>query len=117
MRHVTAKMLERQGYHVLEAADGPGALALSEKHGGPIHLLLTDVLMPEMSGRELADRLILLRPETRVLFMSGHTENAIVHHGVLQEGIAFLQKPFRYEALVRKVRERLDAARDLPLGT
>ncbi len=112
VRQVTRKILETKGYKVLEAAGGPAALALSEQHRGAIQLLLTDVLMPEMSGKDLAKRLALRRPETRVLFMSGHTENAIVHHGVLKPGIAFIQKPFRLEALVHKVREVLDATRD-----
>ena len=116
VRQVTRKMLEMKGYQVLEAADGSAALALSEQLHGPIQLLLTDVLMPEMSGKELADRLTQRRPETRVLFMSGHTENAIVHHGVLKPGIAFIQKPFRLEALVHKVREVLDATQDVSPG-
>ena len=112
VRQVTRKMLETKGYKVLEAAGGPAALALSAQHRGAIQLLLTDVLMPEMSGKDLAKRLTRRRPETRVLFMSGHTENAIVHHGVLEPGIAFIQKPFRLEALRHKVREVLDAARE-----
>ena len=114
VRQVTRRMLEMKGYTVLEAAGGSAALALSEKHRGAIQLLLTDVLMPEMSGKNLAQRLALRRPETKVLFMSGHTENAIVHHGLLKPGIAFIQKPFRLEALIRKVREVLDAAQVLP---
>lgn len=116
VRQVTCKMLETKGYKVLAAAGGSAALENSERHKGPIHLLLTDVLMPEMSGKELAERLALRRSETRVLFMSGHTENAIVHHGVLKPGIAFIQKPFRLETLVHKVREVLDAAQVLPPG-
>jgi PAS domain S-box-containing protein len=112
VRQVTRKMLETKGYKVLEAAGGPAALALSEQHRGAIQLLLTDVLMPEMSGKDLAKRLARRRPETRVLFMSGHTENSIVHHGVLKSGVAFIQKPFRLEALGQKVREVLDATRD-----
>jgi PAS domain S-box-containing protein len=113
VRQVTCKMLEMKGYKVLEAAGGAAALALSEQYRGPIQLLLTDVLMPEMSGKALAKRLALRRPEIKVLFMSGHTENAIVHHGVLKPGIAFIQKPFRLETLMCKVREVLDAARVL----
>ena len=89
---------------------------MSEQNKGPIELLLTDVLMPGISGKELADRLNQRRPETKVLFMSGHTENAIVHHGVLRPGIAFIQKPFRLETLVHKVREMLDAGQVLQPG-
>jgi CheY-like chemotaxis protein len=110
VRQVTCKMLEMKGYKVMEAASGPAASALSEQHRGAIQLLLTDVLMPEMSGKDLAQHLALRRPEIKVLFMSGHTENAIVHHGVLTPGIAFIQKPFRLETLVHKVREVLDAS-------
>ena len=116
VRQVTRRILEMKGYKVLEAAGGPAALSVSEQHRGAIQLLLTDVLMPEMSGKELAERLTLLRPETKVLFMSGHTENAIVHHGVLKPGIAFIQKPFRLEALARKVREVLDATQEVSPG-
>jgi PAS domain S-box-containing protein len=116
VRQVTHKMLEIKGYKVLAAAGGPAALDISKEYNGPIHLLLTDVLMPGMSGRKLAESLIRQRPETKVLFMSGHTENAIVHHGVLQPGIAFIQKPFRLETLMHKVREVLDAVQDLPPG-
>jgi CheY-like chemotaxis protein len=92
---------------------GYAALEISQRHKGPIHLLLTDVLMPEMSGKELTEHLALQRPETRVLFMSGHTGNAIVHQGVLSPGIAFIQKPFRLETLMRKVREVLDGGLEI----
>ncbi len=107
VRQVARKILERNGYTILEADSGRAALRVSKEHPSPIHLLLTDVLMPKMGGRELVDRLTPQRPEMKVLFMSGHTENAIVHHGVLDEGIAFIQKPFRYEALLSKVSELL----------
>jgi two-component system cell cycle sensor histidine kinase/response regulator CckA len=110
VRQVTCKILRTKGYEVLEAGSGSAALVLSEQHPGGIQLLLTDVLMPEMSGRDLAQRLARQRPEIRVLFMSGHTENAIVHHGVLKPGIAFIQKPFRLETLVHKVRKVLDGS-------
>lgn len=108
VRQVARRILERKGYTVKEAGLGTEALLLSGQNSGPIHLLLTDVVMPGMSGRELADRLSLQRPEMKVLYMSGHTENAIVHHGVLDQGIAFIQKPFRHDILAQKVREVLD---------
>jgi CheY-like chemotaxis protein len=108
VRVVAREMLERHGYTVLEAADGAMALGLAEKHYGEIQLLLTDVVMPDVSGRELADRLVALRPQLKVLFMSGYTDDAIVRHGVLQEGIAYLQKPFTRDSLARKVRKVLD---------
>jgi len=104
MRHV----LERQGYAVLEASNGAAALERVAGHPAPIHLLLTDVIMPGLSGRQLADRLAALRPDTRVLYASGYTDDAVVRHGVLESGIAYLQKPFTTESLARKVREVLD---------
>ena len=99
--------MESKGFRVLEAIQGEQALRILEEHTGPIHLLLTDVVMPGMSGRELAGRLEAARPEMRVLFMSGYTDEAIVSHGVLQSGIAFIPKPFTPDALVRKVHEIL----------
>ena len=110
VRKLTVQVLEMYGYEVLEASNGGSALLLCERHQGPIHLLVTDVIMPEMSGRELADRLAQLRPEMRVLYMSGYTDNAIVHQGVLDEGANFIEKPFSPDALARKVREVLDLA-------
>jgi PAS domain S-box-containing protein len=110
LRRLARQYLENQGYTVLEAADGAAAIEVSNAHPAPIHLLLTDVIMPGMNGRELAHRLSLLRPETKVLFMSGYTENAIGHNGMLEEGIILLQKPFTLPALKAKVREVLDIA-------
>jgi len=110
VRAVARQMLERHGYTVLEAPDGETALRLAGKHQGAIRLLLTDVVMPEVSGRQLADQLLELRPDMKVLFMSGYTDDAIVRHGVLQEGIAYLQKPFTPETLARKVRAVLDGS-------
>ena len=108
VRGLVREVLEGYGYRVLEAEGGSAALSVSERHEGPIHLLLTDVVMPKMSGRELAIRLARVRPEMKVLYMSGYTDESIVHHGVLDAGTPFLQKPFEAEALARKVRELLD---------
>ncbi len=110
VRNLAARLLRRQGYHVLEAANGGEALLLAEGHGGPIHLLLTDVVMPSMSGKQLAARLSALRPGLGVLFMSGYAENAIVHGGALEPGVEFIEKPLSAPALNRKVREVLDRA-------
>ena len=108
VRALAKKTLARYGYTVLEAQSGAEALTLLEQHPGPIHLLLTDVVMPRMSGRQLVERVSPLRPEMKVLFMSGYTDDAIVHHGVLEGGLPFLQKPFAPAGLARKVREVLD---------
>jgi PAS domain S-box-containing protein len=100
--------LADRGYTVLEARDGPEALAAAQEHKEPIHLLVTDVVLPHMSGRKLSQRLLAQRPETRLLYMSGYTDDAIVNHGVLAGNAPFLQKPFSADALSRKVREVLD---------
>ena len=110
VRAVVASMLRRGGYHVLQASNGGEALLLCEEHPLAIHLLLTDVVMPKLNGRKLAERLRRIRPELRVIFMSGYTENAIVHHGVLDPGIDFLPKPVASQVLLTKVREVLDRA-------
>ncbi len=102
--------LQLQGYNVLEAEDGEAALRVSAAHQGPIHLLLTDVIMPGMTGRELADQLCRSRRETKVLYMSGYTENAVGHNGLLDSGIILLQKPFSLPTLRTKVRDVLDTA-------
>jgi two-component system cell cycle sensor histidine kinase/response regulator CckA len=83
-------------------------LLICEQHKDPIHLMLTDVVMPRMSGRELAERLAPLHPEMKVLYMSGYADNAIIHLGVLEEGVNFIQKPFTLDGLARKAREVLD---------
>jgi len=109
VRTLTRRMLEARGYTVLSASRGEDALGVVERHDGPIDLLVTDVVMPGMSGRAVAQRLLELRPGLKVLYLSGYTDDAIVRHGMLEPGIAFLQKPFSADALARKVREVLDA--------
>jgi len=103
LRKLAVQILQKQGYKVLEAPQGDEALLISQKYEGPIHLLITDVVMPGMSGRDLSERLTPLRPEIKTLYMSGHTNSAIIHHGVLEPGVNLLQKPFTPETLVRKV--------------
>jgi len=110
VRRLARTLLEGCGYTVLEASNGDEAGRISERETGPIHLLLTDVVMPGSSGREVAQRLLLLRPEMSVLYMSGYTDDAIVAHNVLDGRTPFLQKPFTKDSLIRKVREVLDAA-------
>jgi PAS domain S-box-containing protein len=105
------EVLESSGYEVLEAKGAHEALEVGERHKKHIHLLLTDVVMPHMSGRELAEHLAPLHPETKVLYMSGYADHAVLHHSLLDPGTALLQKPFTAEALARKLREVLDSAR------
>lgn len=108
VRSLAGRVLRHQGYTLLEAESGESALRLAAAHPGPIHLLLTDVVMPRMSGRNLAERLRQERPELRVLYMSGYTDNVIAHHGVLEPGTPLIQKPFTPQALAQKVRAVLD---------
>jgi PAS domain S-box-containing protein len=107
VRNLLRRLLEARGYHVLVAASGPDALRLTVQHPGPIDLLLTDVVMPGMSGREVALLLAPAHPKMKTLYLSGHTDESIARHGLLEPGIAFLQKPFTADALARKVREVL----------
>jgi DNA-binding NtrC family response regulator len=108
--NLVAEILRDAGYNVMSAHGPKEALRLIAEHREPVHMILTDVVMPGMSGRELADLVIAGRPGTRVLYMSGYTDNAIVHHGVLDAGVTYIQKPFTPDALIKMVREVLDAA-------
>jgi two-component system cell cycle sensor histidine kinase/response regulator CckA len=110
VRVVVRQVLERLGYTVLDASDGGLALELAARHHGKIHLLMTDVVMPVLGGRQLTEQLTKLRPETKVLYTSGYTDDAVVRHGVLEAGIPFLQKPFTPDGLARAVRDVLDRA-------
>ncbi len=112
VRNLARQFLERGGYTVLEAANGKEALRLVRDFAGPIQLLMTDVVMPEISGSELAARLVRIRPGLKVLYMSGYTGETIVHHGVPEPGVTLLQKPFDRGKLWRKVRETLDCPGD-----
>ena len=108
VRDLGVRILEGLGYKVMQASNGDEAIARAMEYGDRIDLLMTDVVMPGMHGRELANRLTRIHPETRVLFTSGYTDNAIVHHGVLDEGVSFIGKPYTPSALAKKVREVLD---------
>jgi CheY-like chemotaxis protein len=110
VRRLVLGMLRRQGYTVLEAADGQTALDLARLHSAPVHVLLTDVVMPKMNGHELASHLTRLWPDIRVVYMSGYVDNPLVHKEIAASGAAFLQKPFTQEALVAKIRGALEGA-------
>jgi CheY-like chemotaxis protein len=109
VRAVARAILRKGGYDVVEASSGDDALRLSAAHANEIDLLVTDVIMPHMSGRELSERLAGLRPAMKILFMSGYTDDAVVRHGIFESTIDFIQKPLTPDALSRKVREVLDA--------
>jgi CheY-like chemotaxis protein len=108
VRAVAVRTLREAGYEVIEASNGTEALALATDRLDAIDLVVTDVVMPQMGGRELAERLHARRRSLKVLFTSGYTENGIVHGGVLEEGLSFLQKPYDRVELARRVRELLD---------
>lgn len=107
IRSPLRRLLSAQGYRVLDASDGPGALEVANRHSGRIHLLLTDILMPGMNGGELARRLLQVRPAMRVVFMSGFSDQAIQTNGILIPGATFLQKPFSVDELTCRLREAL----------
>ena len=108
LRKLLRTVLKHRGYKVLEAENGEDALRISNEHEGTIDLMITDVVMPKMGGKETTERLELLHPQMKVIYMSGYTDDAIVHHGVLAPGLNFLEKPFSPEKLAHKVREVLD---------
>ena len=108
VRNITQSILKRYGYNVLVAENTTEALTILREHDGPVHLLLTDVVMPEMNGKQLFERVSKKYPGLKVLYMSGYTNNVIAHRGVLDEGVNFIQKPFTAQALAIKLREILD---------
>jgi len=112
VRELALEILLGHGYRVLEASSGTEAVGMAEKHPEPIQMVVTDVVMPGMNGREAYERLSRLRPDLKVLYMSGYTESAIVHRGVLEPGTAFLQKPFTIPSFLERIREVLDASRN-----
>ena len=117
VRAVTRRVLQSCGYTVLEAVHGGAAIRVLEQFGGPVQMLLSDVVMPEMGGRQLAERVAVLKPGIKVLCLSGYTADTVIRHGVLESEIAFLQKPFTPGMLVRKVREVLDQPDKPPART
>jgi two-component system cell cycle sensor histidine kinase/response regulator CckA len=110
VRQLVREMLHRLGYKILQASGGAEAIRLFVQHQGSIDLLLTDVIMPQMSGRELAEHLKALRPSLKVLYISGYTDDMLAHHGVLESNVFLLQKPFAPDELAIKLRELLDAS-------
>jgi two-component system, cell cycle sensor histidine kinase and response regulator CckA len=109
VRSLTKEVLEKYGYTVLEASNGEEALRIAERHEGPLDLLLSDVVMPRMGGPELAQELLARRPAVKVLYMSGYTDHPMVRRGVVNAGVAFLQKPFTPTVLVSRIREILES--------
>lgn len=107
LRELTVRILQKLGYTVLVAAGGAEAIEAAASYTGEISLLLTDVVMPNMSGRQVADRLLTLRPGLKILYFSGYTDSTVIHHGVLEDGVDFLPKPFSREVLANKIREIL----------
>jgi len=112
LRHLTHAVLTKNGYRVLEAVNGEDALRVATQHIEPIPLMLSDVIMPRLGGRELARRLATSHPETKVIFMSGYASDAVVRHGQLEEGMVYIEKPFAVDSLMQKVRGVLDGKFD-----
>jgi two-component system, cell cycle sensor histidine kinase and response regulator CckA len=108
LRSAIKEGLEVNGYRVLEAGNGEEALSLSRNHSEPIHLVLTDVVMPGMNGREMAETLSFIQPQAKIIYMSGYTNDAVIRQGLVNKTTAFLQKPFTPKDLALKVREMLD---------
>jgi two-component system cell cycle sensor histidine kinase/response regulator CckA len=108
VRELAAKMMKRLNYNVLNASNGNEALEIAQNYSGIISLLITDVVMPGMNGRQLAERLLQIRPSIKVLFTSGYTENAIAHHGIIEKGLSFIGKPYSARDLSQKIRQMLD---------
>jgi two-component system, cell cycle sensor histidine kinase and response regulator CckA len=108
VRDLTSAVLKEQGYKVISAENGMDALQLYDKTADKPNLLLTDVIMPGMSGRQLADKLLVKNPAIKVVYFSGYTEDGIVHHGVLDSEANFIHKPFSHATLIRKIRDVLD---------
>ena len=109
MRALACRILRDRGYTVLEASNGKAALDIAREYAGEIHLILTDVVMPGMGGKDLVSQLKTARPDIKALYISGYTDNAIVHHGILDSNVNFLQKPFSVKRLMRKVREAISS--------
>jgi Response regulator containing CheY-like receiver, AAA-type ATPase, and DNA-binding domains len=108
VRKLAVNILRGQGYTVLEAEAGEEALLVCDQYKDPIHLILTDVVMPKMSGAQFIERLRQVREDFKVLYMTGYAENAVTQHGILEEGLNVIPKPFTFEKLAKKVREVLD---------
>jgi CheY-like chemotaxis protein len=118
VRELISQYLRDMGHTVVEASDGAEALEVAHRYREPLHMLVTDMVMPKMSGRELADRLLEQYPQLKVLFISGYTSDTAARHGILEGEMAFLQKPFGLRDLARKIREVLNTSRDtVPVGT
>ena len=107
LRALTERILLRHGYRVLTAAHGAEALRVVDEHAGPIQIVLMDVVMPGQSGRTVGEQITARRPATRIVYVSGYTDNVISHHGVLAPGVTFLQKPFTSDTLLRTIRDVL----------
>ena len=113
MRRLARTVLTGRGYTVLEARDGADAGLIVQQHVGEIQLMVSDVVMPNMGGRQLAERMAILRPGIKVLYLSGYTDDAVVRHGIIDGSVPFLQKPFSPISLIRKVRELLDSGTEV----